>query len=79
MGKHIVPEGWNNWGKASNEQTVYYAEYQSTGEGANPSARVKYSHQLADICKYLPEQVLAGNDGWNPIKNGNALLTNIKR
>ena len=79
MGKHIVPEGWNNWGKASNEQTVYYAEYQSTGEGANPSARVKYSHQLADISKYQPEQVLAGNDGWNPIKNGNALLTNIKR
>lgn len=79
MGKHIVPEGWNNWGKASNEQTVYYAEYQSTGKGANPSARVKYSHQLADISKYQPEQVLAGNDGWNPIKNGNALLTNVKR
>lgn len=79
MGKHIVPEGWNNWGKASNEQTVYYAEYQSTGEGANPSARVKYSHQLTDISKYQPEQVLAGNDGWNPIKNGNALLTNVKR
>lgn len=79
MGKHIVPEGWNNWGKASNEQTVYYAEYQSTGEGANPSARVKYSHQLADISKYQPELVLAGNDGWNPIKNGNALLTNVKR
>lgn len=79
MGKHIVPEGWNNWGKASNEQTVYYAEYQSTGKGANPTARVKYSHQLADISKYQPEQVLAGNDGWNPIKNGNALLTNVKR
>lgn len=79
MGKHIVPEGWNNWGKASNEQTVYYAEYQSTGKGANLSARVKYSHQLADISKYQPEQVLAGNDGWNPIKNGNALLTNVKR
>lgn len=79
MGKHIVPEGWNNWGKASNEQTVYYAEYQSTGKGANPTARVKYSHQLTDISKYQPEQVLAGNDGWNPIKNGNALLTNVKR
>lgn len=79
MGKHIVPEGWNNWGKASNEQTVYYAEYQSTGEGANPTARVKYSHQLTDISKYQPEQVLAGNDGWNPIKNGNALLTNVKQ
>ena len=79
LGKHIAPEGWNNWGKASNEKTAFYAEYQSTGEGANPAARAKYSHQLTDISKYQPEKVLAGNDGWNPIKNGNALLTNIKR
>ena len=79
LGKHIVPEGWNNWGKASNEKTAFYAEYQSTGEGANPAARAPYSHQLTDISKYQPEKVLAGNDGWNPIQNGNALLTNIKR
>ena len=32
-----------------------------------------------NISKYQPEKVLAGNDGWNPIQNGNALLTNIKR
>ena len=79
LGNHITPEGWNNWGKESNEKTAFFAEYQSTGEGANPSARVSYSHQLTDIAKYQPEQVLAGNDSWNPIKNGNALLTNLKR
>ena len=67
MDSHIKPEGWNNWGKASNEQTAYYAEYQSTGDGANPSKRVAWSHQLTDISKYDIKQILAGNDGWNPL------------
>ena len=58
LGKHIVPEGWNNWGKTSNEQTVNYAEYQSTGEGAAPSARVPYSRQLTDITPYTISSIL---------------------
>ncbi len=78
LGKHIVPEGWNNWGKKENEKTAFYAEYQSTGGGANPKARVPYSHQLKDLKGYAIEDVLAGNDGWNPVQNGNALL-DIKR
>lgn len=78
MGSHIVPEGWNNWGNSTNERTVFYAEYQSKGKGANPKARAAYSHQLTSLKGYTIEEVLAGNDGWNPIKNGNELL-NIKR
>lgn len=66
MGKHIVAEGWNNWGRESNEQTVNYAEYRSSGEGANPSARVAYSRQLTDITPYSITAVLAGQDNWNP-------------
>lgn len=66
MGKHIVAEGWHNWGKESNEQTVNYAEYRSSGEGANPSARVAYSRQLTDITPYSITAVLAGPDNWNP-------------
>lgn len=58
LGKHIVPEGWNNWGKTSNEQTVNYAEYRSTGEGAAPSARVPYSRQLTDITPYTISSIL---------------------
>ncbi|MDE7145006.1 MAG: hypothetical protein K2O30_02490 [Duncaniella sp.] len=69
LGKHIVPEGWNNWGKTSNEQTVNYAEYQSIGEGANPSARAGYSRQLTDITPYSIQSVLGGNDNWNPTDN----------
>lgn len=46
MGSHILPVGWNNWNNAENEKTVLYAEYKSSGAGANPAARVKWSKQL---------------------------------
>lgn len=78
LGGHIAPAGWNNWGKKSNEETVTYAEYQNTGEGARPEARAPYGHQLKDLRGYGIEEVLAGNDGWNPVKNGNALVS-VKR
>ena len=66
MGAHIHPEGWDNWGNAANESTAFYAEYQSRGDGANPTSRVAWSHQLADIDNYEVTKVLAGKDGWNP-------------
>lgn len=78
MGKHILPEGWDNWRNKNNEKTVFYAEYKSKGEGANPEKRVAYSKQLKNTEGYSIEEVLSGNDGWNPSKNGNTLL-NIKR
>jgi pectinesterase len=48
MGKHIIPEGWNNWRNPANEATARYAEYKSTGPGANPAARVKWAKQLTE-------------------------------
>lgn len=64
----IHREGWNNWGKSSNEVTAYYAESNSTGPGANPAARVPWSHQLTptQAKKYLPAIFLSGPDHWNP-------------
>lgn len=61
----IRPEGWNNWGKESNEQTAYYAEYKSTGKGANAKKRVNWSHQLTETeyKSYILENVFRG---WNP-------------
>lgn len=70
LGRHIVPEGWNNWGKASNEKTVFYAEYESRGEGADPKARVAYSRQLKNLKGYSMQEVLAGTDSWNPVDDG---------
>src|SRR5436190_14513320 len=46
--KAIAPEGWNNWSNPENEKTVFYSEYKSTGEGAAPAKRVKWSKQLND-------------------------------
>lgn len=78
MGKHILPEGWNNWGKKENEKTAFYAEYESRGEGANSKARAAFSHQLKNLKGYEIKTVLAGDDGWNPVEDGNKLL-DVKR
>lgn len=48
MPQSILPEGWHNWNKPDAEKTSFYAEYQSTGKGANPAARVAWSHQLTN-------------------------------
>ncbi len=66
MGRHIKPEGWHNWGRQSNEATVNYAEFDSRGEGANPSGRVSYSKQLTSADGYDMAKLLAGEDNWNP-------------
>ncbi|MBN3582691.1 pectin esterase [Algoriphagus aestuarii] len=68
MGTHIKPEGWHNWGKPNAERTSFYAEFGSTGLGANSSQRVPWSNQLTveEAAKFTAELVLAGEDGWSP-------------
>lgn len=63
----IRPEGWHNWGKESNEQTAFYAEYKNIGPGATPSKRVNWSHQLTDedAKNYTSIKVFRG---WDPAK-----------
>lgn len=78
MDKHILPVGWHNWGKKEAEKTVTYAEYESSGSGANPKKRASFSRQLKSVGDYEMEKVLAGKDGWNPVKNGNELVE-VKR
>jgi pectinesterase len=70
LGKHIRPEGWHNWNKSEAELTARYSEYKSTGPGANPTTRVAWSHQLsdADVAALTPQKILAGRDGWNPVR-----------
>ena len=68
MSDVVRPEGWHNWGQPEREKTARYAEYKSIGPGANPDARVKWARQLTDDdakC-YTVENVLRGNDSWNP-------------
>lgn len=65
---NVRPEGWDNWRNAANEQTARYAEYASTGPGAQSDKRVKWAKQLTDdeAKDYTVEKILAGADGWNP-------------
>lgn len=60
MGKHIKPEGWDNWRNPENEKTAFFAEYNSTGAGANPADRVAWAHQLTneEVKKYTPGTIL---------------------
>ncbi len=67
LGRHIAPEGWHNWGKKDAEKTVFYAEYESKGEGANSKARASFSRQLKNCKDYTIDKVLQGEDGWNPV------------
>ena len=80
LGKHILPVGWNNWGKKENEKTVFYAEYESRGEGAHPKARAGFSQQLKNLKGYEINAVLAGEDGaragyHSPFTRPNSLLS----
>lgn len=63
--KLIKAEGWNNWGKETNEKTAYYAEYKSTGPGAKPNSRVGWSHQLTDN-ELSDYSLLAIFGNWDP-------------
>ena len=69
MGSQILPEGWNPWkGDAmfpDKEKTAFYAEYHSTGPGANAQNRVPWSKQLskAEAGKYTLKNILGG---WIP-------------
>jgi len=65
----VNPAGWNNWGKAANEKTAYYAESNSKGNGASPSTRVPWSHQLTpeQAKPFLPAIFLSGSDHWDPV------------
>ena len=69
LGKHIVPAGWHNWGKQSNEETARYMEYKNTGEGANVSERVAWSKQLTkkEAEAVSVDAIFGTQSNWNPI------------
>src|SRR2546423_22082 len=68
MSEVVRPEGWHNWNFPDRERTVRYAEFGSTGAGANPRARVPWSRRLtrAEAKAITLQKVLGGTDGWNP-------------
>ncbi|HEX5554956.1 MAG TPA: pectinesterase family protein [Chitinophagaceae bacterium] len=69
LGPHIKPQGWSNWHETDRYKTARYAEYESYGPGADPAARVSWSHQLTarQAAGYPIEKVLRG---WIPAGSG---------
>jgi polygalacturonase len=67
MGDHIVPAGWREWhpGETHSIETVYYAEFNSTGPGAHPGARDPHTKLLtaAEAAQYETKTFL---NGWDP-------------
>lgn len=66
---HIHPAGWHDWNNPNTHSSLFYAEYQNIGIGADTANRVSFSKQLNDFeaKQFQKELVLCGADGWNPI------------
>jgi len=65
---NVIPQGWSLWGRRDETPQAYYAEFKSTGPGANPGARAAWSHQLTaqQAAQFAPRVFLAGKDRWDP-------------
>lgn len=61
----IRAEGWHNWGKESNEKTVWFAEYHNTGKGAVSQNRVSWAKQLTEE-EFLTISLSTVFNGWRP-------------
>lgn len=72
MDAPVMPAGWLEWPRfgVPSLPIAFYAEYHSTGPGADPSAREPYSYQLtaAEAAQWMPKRFLAGTDGWDPMR-----------
>lgn len=67
MSSPVSATGWDNWRNPENEKTAFFAEYKSTGKGANVQGRAPWSHQLtaSEVKKYTLKNILSGNDNWD--------------
>lgn len=72
MGSHIDPAGWREWhpGETHSIETVFYAEYNSTGPGAQHEARDPHTHFLSEdqARQFAPSVFLRGSDNWDPLQ-----------
>jgi pectinesterase len=85
IGAQIRSDGWSTWNDNSNHTTSYFAEYKSTGPGANPAKRLSWTHQLTDAeaAGYAKENIFKAatttaiklNGDWNPVIEGTTGIT----
>ncbi len=64
----VIAAGWREWhpGETHSLPTSFYAEYRSTGVGANSAARTPYSHQLTDseATRWTPAEFFHHDIAW---------------
>lgn len=72
----VIPAGWLEWPRfgVPSLPAAFYAEYKSTGPGADPSAREPYAHLLSanEAARWNTARFLAGTDNWNPTRESEA-------
>lgn len=65
--RQIAAAGWDNWSNPENEKTVFYAEYNNTGDGASIHGRAAWSKQLtAEAAGTYTAENIFGNTGPQP-------------
>ncbi|KAA3453632.1 Pectinesterase, catalytic [Gossypium australe] len=65
MSNVIQPRGWDDWGDAIKQSTVFYKEYKCYGPGANTSKRVEWSQKLAaEEAKVFLTKSMIGGKSW---------------
>ena len=68
LGKHILPEAGTTGERKKRRKPYFMPNTIVMAEGAIRS-RAAFSRQLKNLKGYEMETVLAGEDGWNPLKN----------
>ena len=65
LGQHVTPEGWHNWDDTKKQKTVFYAEFNNSGLGANNLNRVTWASKLSqsEAQKYTIKNIMRG---WQP-------------
>jgi pectinesterase len=65
----IRPVGWHNWNKPDAEKTSRYAEYASSGAGADLAVRAPWATTSPGPAPegFTPAHVLGGSDHWDPV------------
>jgi hypothetical protein len=69
---HIQSAGWREWhpGETNRLDTVFFAEYNSSGPGARMSERDPHTKKLSaqQPAGFDTRRFLVGSDGWNPMQ-----------
>ena len=68
LGENLRPEGWKEWRGNDHHKTARFVEYGNTGPGADTRKRPAWTRQLSEdeAKNYTVENILSGEDGWNP-------------